>query len=210
MAPRKRIALVADAAHRGALLEWALAHRDALGRHALSAPEPMRTLLARELGLPVTRHPDALADDVALSGELVPDARHGEPLTDAVRRGGVDVVVCFVAPDGASGPDGADGELATLLALAAAADLPIACTRATADFVLASPLLGVPYTRRPAAPGGDALGGRSSPGSRRRPPGESRRVARDGRPVPADGSADEDATWTWPVLPTGRGGRAAC
>lgn len=136
MAPRKRIALIAHDNRKADLLDWALYNRDTLSRHELSATGTTGGILSRELSLPVTRYQ---------SGPLGGDQQIGAAIVD----GRVDFAIFFWDP---LEPHPHDVDVKALLRIAVVYNIPIACNRATADFVLSSSLLGVPYTRRLALP----------------------------------------------------------
>ena len=142
MAPRKRIALIAHDNRKGDLLEWAVHNRDTLARHALSATGTTGALLARELGLPITRY---------RSGPLGGDQQIGA----AIVEGALDFVVFFTDP---LAPHPHDVDVKALLRIAVVYNVPIACNRATADFLLTSALMDVAYTRRVELPEPSELG----------------------------------------------------
>src|SRR4051794_24270666 len=82
---RQRIVLIAHDERKPDMLDWARANRDALMRHELYATGTTGTLLARELGLEITRF---------LSGPLGGDQQVG----DGIAEGRLDVVVFFWDP----------------------------------------------------------------------------------------------------------------
>lgn len=138
MAARKRIALIAHDNRKADLLDWARYNRDTLSRHELSATGTTGSLLARELDLPVTCY---------RSGPLGGDQQIGA----AIAEGRVDVVVFFWDP---LEPHPHDPDVKALLRIAVVYNIPIACNRATADFVFASPLIGRAYDAFRAEPSG--------------------------------------------------------
>lgn len=142
MAPRKRIALIAHDNRKGDLLEWAVHNRDTLARHELSATGTTGALLARELGLPITRY---------RSGPLGGDQQIGA----AIVEGTLDFVVFFTDP---LAPHPHDVDVKALLRIAVVYNVPIACNRATADFLLTSALMDVPYVRLVDLPEPSELG----------------------------------------------------
>ena len=131
MGARKRIALIAHDNCKPELLEWARWNRETLGRHELSATGTTGALLARELGLDVLRF---------RSGPLGGDQQIGA----AIVEGRVDFVIFFWDP---LAPHPHDPDVKALLRIAVVYNIPIACNRATADFILSSPLLARPYAR---------------------------------------------------------------
>jgi methylglyoxal synthase len=131
MARRKRIALIAHDNRKGEMLEWARYNRETLGRHQLLATGTTGETLAEELDLDVVRF---------LSGPLGGDQQMGA----AIAEGRVDVVIFFWDP---LEPLSHDVDVKALLRIAVLYNVPIACNRATADFVLSSPLLEGEYER---------------------------------------------------------------
>jgi methylglyoxal synthase len=144
MRGRKRIALIAHDNRKHDLLEWARFNTGTLQRHELFATGTTGALLARELGLEVTRY---------LSGPLGGDQQIGAALAE----GRIDVVIFFWDP---LEPQPHDVDVKALLRIAVVYNVPIACNRATADFVLSSPLLAAAYERMmPRNPPRDGGGG---------------------------------------------------
>jgi methylglyoxal synthase len=131
MGARKRIALIAHDNCKPDLLAWARFNRDTLARHDLSATGTTGALLARELGLDVVRF---------RSGPLGGDQQIGAAIVD----GRLDFVIFFWDP---LNPHPHDPDVKALLRIAVVYNIPIACNRATADFILSSPLLETSYAR---------------------------------------------------------------
>ena len=132
MEHRKRIALIAHDNRKVDLLDWARFNRGTLARHELYATGATGALLAAELGLPITRF---------LSGPLGGDQQVGAALAE----GRIDLVVFFWDP---LEPQPHDVDVKALLRIAVVYNTPMACNRATADFVLSSPLMEEEYERR--------------------------------------------------------------
>ena len=126
---RKRIALIAHDNRKFDLLEWARYNEGTLARHELYATGTTGRLLGRELGLGVSRF---------LSGPLGGDQQVGA----GVAEGRIDFVIFFWDP---LEPQPHDVDVKALLRIAVVYNVPIACNRSTADFVVSSPLLGRPY-----------------------------------------------------------------
>ncbi|MFY9932916.1 MAG: methylglyoxal synthase [Streptosporangiaceae bacterium] len=124
-APR-RIALVAHDHKKRDLLEWADHNRELLGGHALYATGTTGRLLTTELGLRVT---------CLQSGPLGGDQQIGA----LIASGDLDLLVFFTDPL-QSQPH--DPDVKALMRIAVVWDIPIACNRASADFLITSPLLG--------------------------------------------------------------------
>ena len=131
MRRRKRIALIAHDNCKLDLLDWARYNVGTLRRHELFATGTTGTLLAGELGLEVTRF---------LSGPLGGDQQVGA----GVAEGRIDFVLFFWDP---LEPQPHDVDVKALLRIAVVYNVPVACNRATADFVLSSPLMDVEYER---------------------------------------------------------------
>ena len=136
MSAQKRIALIAHDNCKAELLEWARYNQGTLGRHDVYATGTTGALLATELGLPVTRF---------LSGPLGGDQQVGA----AIVEGRIDFVIFFWDP---LEPQPHDVDVKALLRIAVVYNVPIACNRATADFLLSSPLMARQYDRRIATP----------------------------------------------------------
>jgi methylglyoxal synthase len=134
---RKRIALIAHDNRKLDLLEWARYNRDTLARHELYGTGTTGGLVERELGVVVRRF---------LSGPLGGDQQVGAGIAE----GRLDIVIFFWDPL-QSQPH--DVDVKALLRIAVVHDAPIACNRATADFLLSSPLLDAPYRRAELAAG---------------------------------------------------------
>lgn len=131
MGIRKRIALIAHDHCKADLLDWARFNRGTLGAHELYATGTTGALLRKELGLDVT---------CFLSGPLGGDQQVGA----AVAEGRLDCVIFFWDP---LEPQPHDVDVKALLRIAVVHNLPIACNRATADFLLSSPLMSQTYER---------------------------------------------------------------
>jgi methylglyoxal synthase len=134
MPSRKRIALIAHDNCKAEMLEWAEFNRDTLATHELHATGTTGSLLADELGLSVQRF---------LSGPVGGDQQVGA----AIAEGRIDFLVFFWDP---LEPQPHDVDVKALLRIAVVCNVPTACNRATADFILSSPLTGEEY-RRPSS-----------------------------------------------------------
>src|SRR5215813_347875 len=131
MPARKRIALIAHDNRKQDLLEWARFNSGTLGGHDLFATGTTGGLLATELGLEVTRY---------LSGPLGGDQQVGA----AIAEGKIDAVIFFWDP---LEPQPHDVDVKALLRIAVVYNTPIACNRASADFMLSSSLMEKEYDR---------------------------------------------------------------
>ena len=128
----KRIALVAHDNMKREMLEWATEHKDELKRHTLIATGSTGKLIADSTGLTLER---------MRSGPLGGDQQIGARISD----GGIDVLLFFWDP---LEPQPHDPDIRALLRIAVVWNIPVACNRASADFILSSPLLGDIYQRR--------------------------------------------------------------
>ena len=146
MTPRKRVALIAHDNRKRDLLDWARYNQGTLSQHDLFATGTTGKRLAKELGLPVT---------LFLSGPLGGDQQVGA----AIAEGRVDFVIFFWDT---LKPHPHDVDVKALLRIAVVYNVPIACNRATADFMLSSPLMDREYERLV----------NSVPSSAKRPPTE--------------------------------------
>ncbi len=135
MSNRKRIALIAHDNRKDDMLDWARFNRGTLGRHELFATGTTGATIASALDLPVHRY---------LSGPLGGDQQIGA----AIAEGRIDFVVFFWDP---LEPHPHDVDVKALLRIAVVYNVPIACNRSTADFILSSPLMGGEYERTMAA-----------------------------------------------------------
>jgi methylglyoxal synthase len=126
---RKRIALIAHDNRKADLLAWARFNRGTLAEHDLYATGTTGGLVADELALPVQRF---------LSGPLGGDQQVGA----AIAEGRIDAVIFFWDP---LAPHPHDVDVKALLRIAVVCNIAIACNRATADFVLSSPLMKQVY-----------------------------------------------------------------
>ncbi len=135
MSARKRVVLIAHDNRKADMLEWARYNRETLADHELSATGTTGALIVQELDLPVTRF---------LSGPLGGDQQVGA----AIAEGRIDFVVFFWDP---LEPHPHDVDVKALLRIAVVYNVPMACNRATADFILSSPLMAAEYRRVPSA-----------------------------------------------------------
>lgn len=132
MGRQKHIALIAHDNRKQDLVEWARFNRDLLAVHRLSATGTTGALLARELDLEITR---------MRSGPLGGDQQVGARIAE----GDLDLLIFFWDP---LEPHPHDVDVKALLRIAVVYNIPVACNRASADFLISSPLMDEPYLRQ--------------------------------------------------------------
>jgi methylglyoxal synthase len=126
---RKRIALVAHDNKKKDLIEWANHNAVILAKHELVATGTTGKLLEEKLDRPVKK---------LLSGPLGGDQQIGAMIAE----GKLDVLIFFWDPMEAQPHD---SDVKALLRVGVAWNIIMACDRATADFLLTSPLMQQEY-----------------------------------------------------------------
>jgi methylglyoxal synthase len=139
MGKKKSIALIAHDNMKQNLLEWAKYNKDVLGRHDLFATGTTGAVLSRELGLKIT---------ALQSGPLGGDQQIGARIAE----GTIEFLIFFWDP---LEPHPHDPDVKALLRIAVLWNIPIACNRASADFMISSHLMSEDYSRRVADPESD-------------------------------------------------------
>lgn len=128
---RKHIALVAHDGRKQDLLEWVTFNKGTLSQHLLYATGTTGALIQKATGLAVQR---------LKSGPFGGDQQLGALIAE----GDIDLLIFFWDP---LEPQPHDPDVKALLRIAVLYNIPTASNRATADFLISSPLLNEPYTR---------------------------------------------------------------
>jgi methylglyoxal synthase len=131
MAAKKNIALLAHDNKKDELLEWATINCKRLAAHSLYATGTTGSLLTSKLGLDVTN---------LQSGPLGGDQQIGSRICE----GKIDFLIFFWDP---LEPQPHDPDVKALLRIAVVWNVPMACNRASADFVISSALMSRTYDR---------------------------------------------------------------
>jgi len=131
MARRKNIALVAHDNKKEELVEWAKLHCKLLAEHSLYSTRITGQLLENRLGLKVT---------LLESGPLGGDQQIGSRISE----GQIDFVIFFSDPLQSQAHD---PDVKALLRITVVWNVPVACNRASADFIVSSPLMSTVYER---------------------------------------------------------------
>jgi methylglyoxal synthase len=130
----RRIALIAHDNKKKDMREWARFNRHRLTEHELFATATTGRLLQDELDLAVT---------CFRSGPYGGDQQIGARIAE----GEIDLLVFFWDP---LEPHPHDPDVKALLRVAVVCNIPVACNRATADFMISSPLLAQAHLPAPA------------------------------------------------------------
>ena len=131
MVPDKRLALVAHDNKKADLVEWARFNRVLLAHHEIYATGTTGEMLERELETPIHK---------LQSGPLGGDQQVGAMIVSDQ----INFLIFFRDP---LEPMPHDPDVKALLRMAAVWNIPIACNRASADFMISSPLMDGNYTR---------------------------------------------------------------
>ena len=127
---RKKIALIAHDNKKKDLIEWAVHNKTELSKHSLVATGTTGKLIEEALDQPVVK---------LISGPLGGDQQIGA----MIATGDIDVIFFFFDPMEAQPHD---SDVKALLRLAVAWNLPMACDRTTADFLMTSRFMQEEYS----------------------------------------------------------------
>jgi methylglyoxal synthase len=131
LSSRKTIALVAHDNKKKDLIEWAKYNKDSLASHNILATGTTGTLLEQSLGIKINK---------LQSGPLGGDLQIGAMISQSE----IDLLIFFWDPLEAQPHD---PDVKALLRIAVVWNIPIACNRASADFIFSSPLMTSEYAR---------------------------------------------------------------
>lgn len=129
---QKNIALIAHDGKKPELIAWCEENKDILARHFLCGTGTTARMIAERTNLPVRAYN---------SGPLGGDQQIGAKIVE----GKIDLVIFFSDPFTAQPHD---PDVKALLRIASVYDIPIANTRATADFMIHSELMDKEYEHR--------------------------------------------------------------
>jgi len=126
---RKRIALVAHDHKKKDLMEWVTHNREVLSKHELFATGTTGKMIEESMDRPVKK---------LMSGPMGGDQQIGAMIAN----GEIDMMFFFWDPMEAQPHD---SDVKALLRLCVLWNIPMACDRATADFLITSPFMHQEY-----------------------------------------------------------------
>lgn len=122
---KKTMVLVAHNGKKKDMVDWAKFNKGTLQKFEIYSTKATGERIIKDVGLPV---------NLLLSGPLGGDSQVGAMIAEKT----VDLIIFFWDPL-SSHPH--DVDIKAVLRLAVLHDIPIACNRSTADFLISSPLL---------------------------------------------------------------------
>ena len=129
IAKQKNIALISHDGKKMEMLDWCMWNKEILSKHFLCGTGTTAKMITDRTGLPVRGYN---------SGPLGGDQQIGAKIVE----GAIDFVVFFSDPLSAQPHD---PDVKALLRIALVYDIPIATNRASADFMITSPLMNEEY-----------------------------------------------------------------
>ena len=131
MSKKKRIVLIAHDNRKGDLVDWARFNKGTLIKHELYATGTTGKILKEYLGLNIF---------IMQSGPLGGDLQIGSKIS----LGEIDCMIFFWDPLEAQPHD---VDVRALLRIGVVYNIPVACNRSTADFLISSPLFSTEYNK---------------------------------------------------------------
>jgi methylglyoxal synthase len=132
LGPRKQVGLVAHDNKKRDLIDWVTFNRRLLAQHELVATGTTGAMLEEVVGTRIRK---------LQSGPLGGDQQLGALIAE----GEIDFLVFFWDP---LEPQPHDPDVKALLRIAVVWNIPVACNRASADFMISSPLMTSDYERQ--------------------------------------------------------------
>lgn len=129
---KKSIALVAHDNKKQDLLDWVKFNKDILSENRLLGTGTTGSLLQEKTGLKIKK---------LQSGPLGGDLQMGSKIS----RGDIDILIFFWDP---LEPQPHDPDIRALLRIAVVWNIPVACNRATADYIISSELMNSEYQKK--------------------------------------------------------------
>ena len=126
---QKNIALIAHDGKKAELIDWCKEHSDTLNRHFLCGTGTTARMIADATGLPIKGYN---------SGPLGGDQQIGARIVE----GKIDLVIFFSDPLTAAPHD---PDVKALMRIAQVYDIPFALNKASADYLISSPLMDDEY-----------------------------------------------------------------
>jgi len=134
----KTIALVAHDNRKEDLIEWVEWNANPIVKHRLVCTGTTGRLIERALKTKINRKNVDLDITKLRSGPLGGDQQLGAMIAE----GRIDCIIFLWDP---MTPQPHDVDVKALLRIAVLYNIPMACNRSTADFLISSPLMGRPY-----------------------------------------------------------------